>query len=88
MATLTPDDDDLDLGDDLLSGADKIAEYLFKDPEKRRRVYHLNEKNELPLFYMGATLCGRKSTLKKHIADAERCRGDRRMKKAADESGA
>ena len=71
MATLNPDDD-LDLGDDLLSGADEIAEYLFKDRKKRRRIYHLNEARQLPLFYMGATLCGRKSTLKKHIANAER----------------
>jgi hypothetical protein len=72
MATLIPNDDDLDLGNDLLSGAGEIAAYLFKDPKKRRRVYHLNEMKQLPLFYMGATLCGRKSTLKKHIAKAER----------------
>lgn len=71
MATLSPDDD-LDLGDDLLTGADEIADYLFKNRSKRRRVYHLNERRQLPLFYMGATLCGRKSTLKKFIVDAER----------------
>ena len=69
MATLNADPD---LGDDLLDGATEIAAFLFKDPGKRRRVYHLNEIGQLPLFYLGGVLCGRKSTLTKHIADAER----------------
>ena len=30
------------LADDLLYGAAAIAEYLFGDRKKRRRVYHLN----------------------------------------------
>ena len=47
--------------DDLLVGADQIAEFLFGDPERRTRVYHLC--HELPLFRMGALLCGRKSKL-------------------------
>jgi hypothetical protein len=62
----------LDLGDDLLEGATKIAQFLFKDSRKRRRVYHLHELGELPLFMMGGTLCGRKSTLTRHIDNAER----------------
>ncbi|MET4016709.1 hypothetical protein BSZ19_35105 [Bradyrhizobium japonicum] len=65
-------DADLDLGDDLLDGADEIAAFLFKNPGKRRRVYHLNELGQLPLFYLGGALCGRKSTLTRYIADAER----------------
>ena len=69
MATLSPD---ADLGDDLLDGATEIAAFLFKDPGKRRRVYHLNDLGQLPLFYLGGALCGRKSTLTKHIEDAER----------------
>ncbi|UGY28173.1 hypothetical protein HU675_0016210 [Bradyrhizobium septentrionale] len=68
----TPPDADLDLGSDLLEGAEEIARFLFKKPEKRKRVYHLNELGLLPLFYMGGTLCGRKSTLTRYIADAER----------------
>ena len=66
MTTLTPADDNLNLGDDLLSGADKIAEYLFKDRKKRRRVYHLNEKKQLTTLHgRDGTCCGRKSTLTK-----------------------
>jgi hypothetical protein len=69
---MAPLNADLDLGDDLLDGATEIAAFLFKDPSKRRRVYHLNEMGQLPLFYLGGVLCGRKSTLREHIADAER----------------
>jgi hypothetical protein len=69
--TLNPDAG-LDLGDDLLDGATEIAEFLFADGSKRRRVYYLNEQGVLPLFYLGNTLCGRKSTLTKHVENAER----------------
>jgi hypothetical protein len=64
--------DDVDLGDDLLSGASEIAQYLFKDRKKRRKIYHLNDQGLLPLFYMGGIICGRKSTLKNHIVARER----------------
>jgi hypothetical protein len=60
------------LADDLLFGAEAIAEFLFKDRKKRRRVYHLNATGQLPLGKMGETLIGRKSTLTKHIAKGER----------------
>jgi hypothetical protein len=69
--TLDPDAG-LDLGDDLLAGATEIAAFMFRDGRKRRKVYHLNEQGALPLFYLGNTLCGRKSTLTKHVEDAER----------------
>jgi hypothetical protein len=71
MAPLTSDSA-LDLGDDLLDGATEIAAFLFKDGSKRRRIYYLNELGALPLFYLGGALCGRKSTLTRHIAEAER----------------
>ena len=51
------------LANDLLLGADKIAEFLFGDPAKRRKVYHLSEKTCLPVFRLGSVLCARKSTL-------------------------
>lgn len=61
------------LGDDLLQGADQIAQFLFGDPKKRRRVYHLAERSGLPVFRMGgATLFARKSTLRSFIAEQER----------------
>jgi hypothetical protein len=59
------------LADDLLFGAEAIAEFLFGDRKKRRRVYHLNTTGQLPLGKMGETLIARKSTLTKHIAKGE-----------------
>ena len=43
------------LADDLLFGAEAIAEFLFGDRKKRRRVYHLNSTGQLPLGKMGET---------------------------------
>jgi hypothetical protein len=60
------------LADDLLRGADKIAEFLFGDPTERRKIYHLSEKSRLPVFRLGSVLCARKSTLKAWIEDQER----------------
>jgi hypothetical protein len=60
------------LGDDLLQGANQIAHFLFGDPARRRRVYHLAENSRLPVFRIGALLCGRKSSLLAWIAEQER----------------
>jgi len=60
------------LADDLLRGADRIAEFLFGDPTERRTVYHLCEKSRLPVFRLGSVLCARKSTLKAWIEEQER----------------
>jgi hypothetical protein len=51
------------LADDLLHGGDAIAVFIWGDANKRRRVYHLAETAQLPVFRMGATLCARKSRL-------------------------
>ena len=59
------------LGDDLLQGADQIAHFLFGDRARRRRVYHLAENSRLPVFRIGALLCGRKSSLLAWIAEQE-----------------
>lgn len=59
------------LADDLLEGAEGIAEFLFGDAKKRRRVYHLAENKRLPVFRLGAVLCARKSTLMDWIAKQE-----------------
>ena len=59
------------LADDLLHGADQIAEFLYGDEKERRKVYHLVEKSCLPHFRLGATLCARKSTLLQWIAAQE-----------------
>jgi hypothetical protein len=60
------------LGEDLLQGADQIAHFLFGDRARRRRVYHLAENSRLPVFRIGALLCGRKSSLLAWIAEQER----------------
>jgi hypothetical protein len=55
------------IADDLLEGADAIAQFLYGDRSKRRKVYHLASeakgKNKLPVFRLGSILHGRKSTL-------------------------
>jgi hypothetical protein len=60
------------LADDLLEGADKIAEEIFGDAKQRRRIYWLVEKQSLPVFRIGITLCARRSTLREWIASQER----------------
>lgn len=61
-----------EISEDLLEGAEAIAAFLFGDRKKRRAIYNLVEKNALPVFRLGATLCARKSTLTAFISDSER----------------
>jgi hypothetical protein len=62
------------LGDDLLRGADAIAEFLFGDRSHRRKVYYLTGEATLrmPHFRLGAIICARKSTPLRWIEDHER----------------
>jgi hypothetical protein len=60
------------LNDDLLIGADRIAEFLFGDSRLRRKVYYLAETSRLPLFRLGARLCARRSVLIEWIASQEK----------------
>jgi hypothetical protein len=63
---------DRGFADDLLRGADEIAEFLFGDRAKRRKVYHLATLR-LPVFRLGGSmLCARKSVLLKFVEDQER----------------
>lgn len=59
------------LSTDLLRGADEIAAFVFGDRGQRRKIYHLAEKQRLPLFRLGAVLCARKSTLTRWIEEQE-----------------
>jgi len=59
------------IADDLLEGAEEIARFLFGSPDKRRRVYHLATRSDLPLFRLGEVICGRRSTLLAWIAQQE-----------------
>jgi len=61
------------LGDDLLRGADAIAEFLFGDRRHRRKVYYLTgeARVRLPHFRLGAIICARRSTLLRWIETRE-----------------
>lgn len=53
------------LADDLLRGADAIAQFVFGDAGQRRKVYYYasEAKVKLPVFRMGNVICARKSRL-------------------------
>ncbi len=60
------------LADDLLRGAEAIAEFLYGDATQRRKVYHLAETSRLPIFRLGSVLCARKSVLIQWISEQEK----------------
>jgi hypothetical protein len=60
------------IADDILEGADAIAEFLFGSRESRRKVYYLAECSKLPIFRLGSVLCARKSVLLGFISGQER----------------
>lgn len=64
------------LADDLLRGAEEIAEFIFGDPRQRRKVYHAAATSRLPTFRLGSMLCARKSTLLRWIAEQESQTGE------------
>ena len=59
------------LADDLLRGADEIAEFMFNDRRLARRVYHIAATSKFPTFKLGAVLCARKSKLMHWIEEQE-----------------
>jgi hypothetical protein len=59
------------LADDLLRGADELAEFIYGDRRQRRKVYHLGETSSFPLFRLGGMLCGRRSRIKQFIEAQE-----------------
>nr|WP_314256807.1 helix-turn-helix domain-containing protein [uncultured Devosia sp.] len=63
------DDDDSDLRNDLVVGADAVAEFLGMT---RRQVYGAVERRTLPLFKIGSQICVRRSVLISWIEDRER----------------
>jgi hypothetical protein len=60
-----------ELADDLLRGADEIAEFIFGNRSHRRKVYYLAECTRLPLFRLGSVLCARRSVLLNWISGQE-----------------
>ena len=64
-----------DLADDLLQGADEIADHMGPN-WNRRRVYYVFERKLLPIFRLGNRLCMRKSTARRHVEDLEQAQRD------------
>ena len=62
-ATNEPDAVSGTFSQDLLFGAGAIAAFLFGGSEHRRKVYHLAQSGQLPVFRLGTHLCARRSTL-------------------------
>jgi hypothetical protein len=60
-----------ELADDILRGADEIAEFIFGKRGNRRKVYYLAECSRLPVFRLGSVLCARKSVLLQWISEQE-----------------
>ena len=56
------------LADDLLDGADQIADYTGWS---RRRVFYLLEKGLIPALKVGKRWTARKSSLKQHIEELD-----------------
>ncbi|KGB81933.1 hypothetical protein JT55_10265 [Rhodovulum sp. NI22] len=59
------------LHDDLLEGAEAIADFMFGTTAKRRKVYHLASTSRLPVFRLGSVLCARKSKILVWIEEQE-----------------
>jgi hypothetical protein len=66
-----PQDTPNELADDILRGADQIAEFIFGERGNRRKVYYLAECSRLPVFRLGSVLCARKSVLLRWISGQE-----------------
>lgn len=67
-----PNDTTHELADDLLRGADAIAEFIFgAGKNSRRKIYYLAECTRLPVFRLGSVLCARRSVIMSWIAGQE-----------------
>ncbi len=68
------DDDGAPADAELLDGGEQIAQFLFgaSDQRRRRRVYHLAEREDFPGFKIGKTLYVRKSSLLEWIETHEK----------------
>jgi hypothetical protein len=62
---------DPEFAQDMLRGADAIAQFLYGDRELRRKVYHLVATSHLPVFKLGSMICARKSVILKWVGDQE-----------------
>lgn len=74
--------DDAELSQDLLRGADEIALFLFGAGDARRKVYHLVATSRLPHFKLGSMICARRSVLLRWIEAQEACYANDNLKQS------
>jgi hypothetical protein len=60
-----------ELSEDLLRGAAAISEFVYGDPDHRRKIYYLWATSKAPFFKFGSMICARKSVLLRWIRDQE-----------------
>ena len=65
---------DTQFADDMLHGADEIAQFIYGDPTKRRKIYHLASTSLIPTFKLGSMICARRSVLLDWIETQEQRR--------------
>jgi len=51
------------IANEVLSGADALALFIYGDKKFRRKVYYLIERHGLPVFRIGTNICARKAAL-------------------------
>lgn len=68
----TPGAPDSDESLDLMIGAERIAMFMFKNPEETRQVYHIWKSHGLPAFKVGNALWARKKSIVNWIRERER----------------
>jgi hypothetical protein len=74
---------DLELANDLLRGADEIAEFIFGSRHFRRKVYHLAATSNLPVFKLGSKICARRNVILQWVKNQEDRRAANGQKKSA-----
>jgi len=62
---------DASFAEDLLPGAEAIADFVYGDRKQRRKIYHLAETRQLPVFRLGNQVCARRSAILSWIAAQE-----------------
>lgn len=74
------------LDNDLLEGAQAIAEFLWGASADVRRIYRLQRKHQLPTFRIGDRICARRSSLMRLIELQERGMTPREAMRALENS--
>jgi hypothetical protein len=67
----TPNKQPYEISEDILTGAEAVAEFLFGSKKDRRKVYYLAECTRIPIFRLGSVICARRSVLLRWIAEQE-----------------